>query len=594
MAATRSSSPSSLTRTVKIGYAAPSLAMAGMAVPIFIYMNKFYADVVLVPLGYLALAIALARAFDALTDPMMGWLSDRTRTRWGRRRPFLFLAAPLVAAGYVALFSPPASLSEAAAGAWFAVSFLLFFLFHTVFVIPHNALGPELSLDYHERSNLFGWREGFVLVGTLMGALLPGVLETVLGDARAGYSGMAMVFAALAVGLSILTLATVQERREYSRRSPNPFVPGVRRALRNRPFRILLGSYVVGSVTAAMPGTLVPFFITYVMRPERVVFWTTVGVAGYFLAGLVAITFWIRLAGRLGKKPVWLASIALQIISLGGAFFLGEGQIAAGAALFSLAGVGFGGQLFLTPSIQADVIDYDELHTGRRREAQYAALWALLPKLLAIPGAAIPLSVIGALGYRPNAVQSPEVVFAIRGFFAGVPVIFASLSLLIASRFPIDERIHRAIRDGIDRHARGDSAQDPLTGAELPPPGDREVAEETGWLLDHHSPGELRRALRRGPGVLLRDALLAAAGAAGVAAAAVALGVSRIEALRDPPGPVPVVSIVVAGIAFSLAVFHTLRVPSARRLIRNGVKPEVLQAQLDAVARERGLPPRRT
>ncbi len=581
-----------LSRAVKLAYSAPSLALAGMAVPIFIYMNKFYADVVLVPLGYLALAIALARAFDALTDPFMGWLSDRSRTRWGRRRPFLLIGAPLTAVAYVALFSPPPGFSSEAAATWFALSFLLFFVFHTVYVIPHNALGPELSLDYHERSNLFGWRESFVLVGTISGALLPGVLEGVLGDARAAYAGMALLYAVLIVALTGLLLARVRERAEFSRRNPNAFVPGVRRALRNRPFRILLGSYVVGSVTAAMPGTLLPFYVAYVIRPEREVLWTTLGVVAYFLAALATISLWVRASGRIGKKPVWLTSIGLQITALAPAFFLAEGMVLTGVAVFALAGVGFGGQIVLTPSIQADVIDYDELHTGRRREAQYGALWALLPKLLAIPGAAIPLAVLGALGYRPNVAQSPDVVLAIRFFFAAVPVVFASLSLLIASRFPIDEKIHRAIRDGIARHARGEPAEDPLTGAVLPPAGEREVEEETSWLLDHHSPGELRRALRDGTPVLLRDALLAGAAALALSIGSVALALSRVGTLSDEPGPVPVIAIVVAGISLSAAVFHGLRIRPALALRRRPAKPEVLQAQLDAISRERGEPPR--
>jgi GPH family glycoside/pentoside/hexuronide:cation symporter len=371
---------------------------------------------------------------------------------------------------------------------------------------------------------------------------------------------------------------------------PNAFVPGVRRALRNRPFRILLGSYAVGSVTAAMPGTLLPFYIAYVIRPERVVLWTTLGVVAYFLAALATIVIWVRVSGRLGKKPVWLASIALQITALGPAFFLAEGDVLIGVALFALAGVGFGGQIVLTPSIQADVIDYDELHTGRRREAQYGALWALLPKLLAIPGAAIPLSIFGALGYRPNVAQSPDVVLAIRCFFAAVPVVFASLSLLIAMRFPIDEKAHREIRRGIARHARGESAEDPLTGTVLPPVGEREVEEETSWLLDHHSPGELRRALRDGSASLLRDALLAGAGSLVLAAGSVALALSRIGTLSDEPGPVPVIAIVVAGISLSTTVFHALRIRPALALRRRPAKPDVLQAHLEAIARERGEP----
>ena len=98
-----------LPMSIKLAYGMPNLAGAGMAIPIAIHMNIFYSDVVLVPLGYIALAVALARSFDAITDPLMGWISDRTNTRWGRRRPWMLLGAPLAAVAFVLLFSPPES-----------------------------------------------------------------------------------------------------------------------------------------------------------------------------------------------------------------------------------------------------------------------------------------------------------------------------------------------------------------------------------------------------------------------------------------------------------------------------------------------------
>ena len=101
--------------------------------------------------------------------------------------------------------------------------------------------------------------------------------------------------------------------------------------------------------------------------------------------------------------------------------------------------------------------------------------------------ALLTLAVLGALGYQPNTTQSPEVVFAIRALLGLVPAAFASLALVIAWRFPITERVHRAIQDGIERHAQGEPAVDPLTGELLQPPGLREVDERTGWLLDHFS-----------------------------------------------------------------------------------------------------------
>jgi len=571
-----------LSTGVKLAYAGPTFALAGMAIPIFVYMSKFYADVVLVPLGYIALAIALARAFDAITDPLMGWLSDRTRSRLGRRRPYLALGAPLCGLAFFALFSPPASFGDLATVVWFGACFLLYFMFHTIFVIPYNALGAELTLDYHERSSLFGWRESFALVGTISAAAAPFPLILWLSSGRAAYSLLAACYAIALVVLGSLTFLRVRERRGFSTRASNPFVPGVRRALRNRPFRILLSSYVAGSVTAAIPATLLPFFIAYVIRPERDVFWTTVAITAHFVAGLISVPLWVVMSKRHGKRAAWLTAFAVAIMALGGAFFLGEGDVAGGIALLAIAGVAFGGQLLLTPSIQADVIDYDELQTGRRREAQYGALWALLPKLVAIPGAAIPLAILGNIGYRPNVEQAPGVVFAIRVLFALVPAAFSSLAFLIAWRFPITEKIHRKIQAGIDAHARGDVALDPLRGVRLSPPGAREVDEETGWLLDHFSPRELRRALTGGVARLRRDTGLASLAALAVCAACVVLAAHRVGDLSSQPGTIAVLSIALAGLAFSVFLFHSIRMRAANRLDGESLRSADLCAHLAA------------
>jgi glycoside/pentoside/hexuronide:cation symporter, GPH family len=548
-----------LSTAVKVLYAGPTFPLAAMAVPVFVYMGKFYADVVMVPLGHLALAIALARAFDALTDPLMGWISDRTRTRWGRRRPYIALGAPLLGLAFLALFSPPATLSTELATLWFAVCFLAYFFCHTVFSIPYNALGPELSLDYHERSSLFGWRESFALIGTIIAAVAPGVFVIWLGSERAAFSAIGAFCAASLIVLGTSAAARLRERPAFSQRTSNPLVPGVRRALRNRPFRILLASYVVGSVTAAIPGTLLPFFIEYVIQPERLVLWTTLGIASHFVAALASIPFWIALSRRVGKRAAWLAAYAMAIVSLAAAFFLGKGDIAPGLVVFGWAGVAFGGQLLLTPSIQADVIDYDELLTGKRREAQYGALWTLFPKLVAIPGAAIPLAVLAGLGYEPKVEQSEEVIFALRALLGLVPAAFASLALLIAWRFPITEPVHRAIQGGIDRHARGEAAADPLTGRVVLPPGGGPVDENTGWLLDHFSPRELARAARHGPRRLRFDALRAAAGSLLACALAVAVALRSIGEPGSEPGALAVVAIAFAGVMLAGTAFHGIR-----------------------------------
>jgi len=575
---------------LKIAYGAPNLAGAAMLVPILIHMPEFYADVVLVPLGYLAIAIAGARALDALSDPFIGWLSDRTQTRFGRRRPYMAVGAPLCAVAFWALFSPPTALSTRGAAAWFAVTFILYFIFHTVYALPHYALGAELTLDYHERSRLFGVREAFTILGTIGAAIAPGILISVVGmDARRAFSTIGWIFAVLLIVLFGNLVVRVRERPAFVQRESNPFVPGVRRALRNRPFRILLLTYMVASITGAIPGTLMPFFNAYVIRPDNPARWLAILLGTYFVAGFVCLPGWVALARRFGKRPVWLASFFMGVTGGGAMFFLGPGDMLPLLVLLAWAGSSFGAGLFLGPAMQADVIDYDELHTGKRREAQYSAFWAMLPKFVAIPSAAIPISILGSLGYVPNAVQTPEVVFAIKAIFALTPAVCATLSFFIAWRFPIDERIHHDILAGIARHARGEDAIDPLTNEILPPPRSRIVDEETGWFLDNFSDGELRRyveSIGHGAKTIVRDVWLAAGGAIGTCFAAALLVARRVTSFDVDPGAIPVLSVVIAGFAFAVFIFHLLRLRPAQQLASGAVRVEIVRAHLAKPSRE--------
>src|SRR5271167_1756833 len=259
--ATTQTSAAPLTLRIKLLYGAPSFAGAAMIIPIFIHMPKFYADVVLVPLGYLAMAIAIARSLDALSDPLMGWISDHTHTRLGRRRPYMLVGAPLCGVAFFCLLNPPAALTGGRAAMWFGTTFILYFIFHTVYVLPHYALGPELTQNYHERSTLFAWRESFTILGTIVAAAAPGIMMQAFHmTERQVFFRLGIFFGVMLSVLYGLLVLNIKERPDFVARESNPLVPGVRRALRNRPFAILLGSYVVGSIAGAIPATMMPFF----------------------------------------------------------------------------------------------------------------------------------------------------------------------------------------------------------------------------------------------------------------------------------------------------------------------------------------------
>lgn len=564
----------------KLLFGAPSFAGAAMVIPIAVHMTKFYADVVLVPLGVLGLAIALARAFDALTDPLVGWLSDRTRSRLGRRRPWMLVGGPLCGVAFWFLFSPPAHLGPDGGAAWFFACYVAYFLFHTFYLIPYVALGAELSLDYHDRTSLFGIREGFVIAGTLFAAVLPSLLTDRLGE-RQALSAFAAGFGTLLALSYLLLVSRVRERPEFSRRPTNPFVPGVRRALRNRPFRILLAQALLTAVPGTLTGTLLPFFNQYVVQPDDEPRWRMFLLAAYFGSAFLFLPLWIVVARRLGKRTAMLAGLAIGTVGTLSVLTVGHGDVWLLLVLLALNGSIFGSLSFLTPAMKADVIDHDELHTGQRREAQYTSLWAILPKFVLIPAAALPIALLGSLGYVPNQPQSATVVWALRLLFGVVPAASFAGAFLITRRFPIDAQTHQRIQLGLDAHARGEPALDPVTGRWLAPPGRRGTDEETAWYLDHFSPGELRRAARDGPRRLVADVVLAAAGALALCALSGAAVVVSLTGLDVQPGTGSVVGVVVSGLAFCAFVFHALRIAAARRLARRGLDAAALERHLD-------------
>jgi len=568
--------------SVKLLFGAPTFAGAAMVIPIGIHMTKFYADVVLVPLGYLGIAIALARAFDAITDPLVGWLSDRTRSRLGRRRPWLLVGGPLCGVAFWFLFSPPADLSVAGGAAWFTVCYLAYFLVHTCYVIPHQALGAEITLDYHERSSLFGVREGFLVAGTLFAAVLTGVLTERMGE-RAALSTFAAAFGVLLALLYVLLVARVRERPEFATRAVNPFVPGVRRALRNRPFRILLGMALLASIPGAITATLVPFFNQYVVQPEDPHSWLMFLLTTYFGAAFLFLPGWLAVSRRVGKRRALMAALGVGTVGTAGIATVGPGDGERLLALLALAGSAFGALSFLVPAMKADVIDHDELHTGGRREAQFTSLWSIFPKFVQIPAAAVPIALLGSLGYVPNQPQTPQVVEALRLLFAGLPAACFALAMLATWRFPIHPETHRAILDAVAAHRRGETVRDPVGSRLLPPPGARTVTEETAWFLDHFSPGELARALRHGPGRLVTDVALAAAGSLALSLGTAAAVWSAVAGLDTRPGVAMVGGVVLAGFAFCGFVFHAVRLGAARRFRRRPPPRAVLEAHLAAL-----------
>jgi GPH family glycoside/pentoside/hexuronide:cation symporter len=565
----------------KLAFGAQSLSGAAMGILLAVYMGKFYVDVVLLPAGLYALVVAAGRALDAITDPMMGWISDHTSSRWGRRKPYILLGMLGNAVAFYLMLTPGAELSTAEVLWWFLATYLTSFVFVTMVNVPRQALGAELTSDAAERVSLFGLVSVFAALGLIAGAIMPAVLTEGGGmtDPRLRMGTMARVYVGAYVLLNLFLLLRLRERAEYQGRGKAPFVPGVRRAIRNRPFVIMFVSHVVTAIPVLIPATLMPFFVEYVLQAgER---WTGILILTYLLSGLLALPLWIALARRHGKLRVWLINGFIGVTGGALMFLAGPGDTTYVLCVEAYVGMQSQVWLVLGSAMHADVIDYDELLTGKRREAQFSALFAVIPKFALIPGAAVPLAILGGVGYVPNEPQqAPEVVAALSALFALVPAACNGLGVAIMWWYPLSEARHAAIREGVQRHAAGQDAVDPLTGRTLPPPGRRGVDEDTGWFLDHFSRGELRAYADGGRSPLPR--VLGAAGAClALTLGAVALATQLVGDLSEEPGAGPVLAIVGAGLSLAALIFQLLRVRPAVQLQHEPVASDVVRRHLE-------------
>ena len=292
-----------VTLTEKLAYAAPAFALAVVGIPVYVYIPKFYTDVVginITVLGYLLFSV---RIFDALTDPAIGYISDRTQTRFGRRRPYIALGSIFVAVAMFLLFNPPIA-SPNVETVWFGITIYLLFLFWTAVIVPFESLGPEITFDYHERTSLFSMRDGLLIAGTLAAASSPAAVEWLLNlnsDAqgeRAKFFWIAVIYAPLLIGTCWWCALAIRERQYEVESQKRGLWHGLRQVAHNRPFVILLIAYTVSAIGNNLPATLILFYVQYVLQSEM----ADVFLMLYFVTGIIFLPGWILVSRRTGKK----------------------------------------------------------------------------------------------------------------------------------------------------------------------------------------------------------------------------------------------------------------------------------------------------
>ncbi len=433
----------------KFAYALPAIPLAVIGIPVYVFLPKFYSDTIGLNISTIGILLMAVRVFDAVTDPVIGYLSDRTTGRFGRRKPYMALGASGLAVSILFLFRP-LDISGSTLTVYFGFWLFALFFFWTLITIPYESLGPELTPDYHERTSLFAYRDGFLIVGTLLAAASPMLIDEAMKamgkipSEKVRFSIMAFLFSPMIIIFSFYCIHRVKEK--FKSIEGENLRRGFSSVLKNQPFLILISAYTISALGSNLPATLILFYVEYVLKVQNAEGFLLI----YFLTGFMFLPLWIIISRKIGKKKAWIISMIINTGAFSGVFFLGPGDAYVYGVLVFLSGTGFGAGLALPSSIQADVIDYDQLLTGQRREGRYVGLWSIAKKLSAALGIGIGLLLLGNAGYSPNIEQGESTVMMLRVLYALVPCLCNVLAIVIICFYPISEKKHVQIQKDIE------------------------------------------------------------------------------------------------------------------------------------------------
>jgi len=434
-----------LSRTTKIIYGAGDLGFSLTSTIVGAYFLFFLTDVVQIKPAVAGIAILIGKTWDYINDPLIGHLSDRTRSRWGRRRPFLLFGAIPFALAFIMMWYTPPFTSNTALTVYYAAAYVVFDAAATFVYMPYFALTPELTEDYDERTALTSYRMFFSIFGSLLAFTIPlMIVVTFTPENAERVLTMAIVFGVISALPLWLVFFNTEERQSFATQEKPKMVPALKAALKNRPFIFGAIIYLLTWICMDIIQSILLFFIKYVLKLEDQ---SELIMALIFVTAIFSLPLWEYASRKLGKRYAYAIGVAfwaivqLALISVGSSVSLSVVVI-----LCVMAGIGVGAAHVLPWSILPDAIEWDEYNTGERHEGVFYSLITLMQKIassVAIPLTAVMLSVTN---YVPNAAQqSSSAVLGIRMLMGPIPAVLLTIAIIFAVKYPLDREQYATI-----------------------------------------------------------------------------------------------------------------------------------------------------
>lgn len=438
----------------KVGYGLGDIYGGGTATILSFYYLVFLTDVVRINPALAGTVILISKVYDAITDPFEGVISDRTRTRLGRRRPYFLIGIPLILLSFFTLFYPVDFAQETSRFIFVIFTYLFYSTIVSIVMLNYNALQSELSLDYDERTALSSARILFSTISSIICALIPLEIVKAFPDVRQGYIIMGLVFGTFFALPFIATFLSARERLEFQK-PPEKF--NLRdtfiEPFKMRAFVVVLLMFLFASIAADSVSSIVVYFMKYhLLRGDEANY-----VAGTMLVfQVIALPFFSAYSRKTNKRRAFITGVAVWMVSMLLSYFIVPGGPFLFVYIFAaLVGIGTGGYFISIYAIFPDLPDVDELRTGERREGVFGSLITLMRKFSGAVGIFIVSNVLALAGYiKPveqvvegvtrlvDQPQSAGFILTLRLIFILVPLVMLSLAIFVAYKLPLTHQVH--------------------------------------------------------------------------------------------------------------------------------------------------------